>query len=411
MVVVPEALTNIDPPERNLTSSTDTASTDHGPRHLLELLERRVDVVTSSSPDISSNGQIKQHVALRRRTPTPSHLYTFSRFEPQDAEEVLMAVRMSSGKDGVEWWSVRDADIDGVLAVAPDLAPLPGYFQHVNEYVLSVLVPPRARRVLDVGCGAGATGAALKRARLNDGVRVVVDGVEPHRLAAKAARGVLDTVHTGMLDDALPFIPDGVYDCIILADVLEHLVFPDKCLASLRSKLAPGGIIGISVPNVRFWPESLSLFLSGKWDVSEDGVKDATHVRYFTIHGLRETIKHAGYDINGEKAVVVFGKQAPTELNTVLRELGVTGDDTEADTDVRQYLLELSPRSPLVGRTVRKGVVVGEIVSHSHHHPTYQEDPEYRVDPRCRVVYRNGEEEEMTEAEARVILQPIGLAV
>ena len=55
--------------------------------------------------------------------------------------------------------------------------------------------------------------------------------------------------------------------------------------------------------------------------------------------------------------------------------------------------------------------MIGEIVSHQHDHHTYHEDPNYRYNPQCYVVYRNGEEEEMREAEARTMLQPIGLVL
>ena len=45
------------------------------------------------------------------------------------------------------------------------------------------------------------------------------------------------------------------YDAIVLSDVLEHAVAPDRLLRLLAPKLADGGRVCVSVPNARFWSE------------------------------------------------------------------------------------------------------------------------------------------------------------
>ena len=45
--------------------------------------------------------------------------------------------------------------------------------------------------------------------------------------------------------------PAGPFDLIALTDVLEHLENPRACLATLRDRLAPGGLLVISTPNRR----------------------------------------------------------------------------------------------------------------------------------------------------------------
>lgn len=104
---------------------------------------------------------------------------------------------------------------------------VPGYTPDYFEFdrpELVALVPPAARDVVDVGCGAGRLGAALKS---RSGCRVV--GVERNPAAAAAARTRLDLVVEGDAE-ALdwPFPPQS-FDAVVCGDVLEHLNLPTSC--------------------------------------------------------------------------------------------------------------------------------------------------------------------------------------
>src|SRR5690606_5474085 len=128
-----------------------------------------------------------------------------------------------------------------------------------------------ARRVLDVGCGAGALGRLLKEERRVE----EVCGVEFIEEAYRRACTVLDRVLLGNIEEmSLPW-PDEHFDCIVCADVLEHLVNPSAVLAKLSRVLAPRGVIVISVPNARFF-EVLHMLSSGAWTYFEQGIMDAT---------------------------------------------------------------------------------------------------------------------------------------
>ena len=50
----------------------------------------------------------------------------------------------------------------------------------------------------------------------------------------------------------LPF-GDQMFDCIIYGDVLEHLRDPWALLAIQVTRLAPGGVVLICMPNVEHW--------------------------------------------------------------------------------------------------------------------------------------------------------------
>src|SRR5919112_2291688 len=84
------------------------------------------------------------------------------------------------------------------------------------------LVPQSARRILDLGCASGALGAALK-----DRQDAEVVGIEYEAAYAEDARRRLDRVITADLaelaNDPSVAADLGTFDCVIAADVLEHL--------------------------------------------------------------------------------------------------------------------------------------------------------------------------------------------
>src|SRR5439155_1577879 len=84
------------------------------------------------------------------------------------------------------------------------------------------------------------------------------------RDGAMRARRVLDDVHVGDAETPPPasWPPP---DCVIFADVLEHLVDPWKALAAWRARLAPGGKLLVSIPNV-LHRSVVSGALAGRWD-------------------------------------------------------------------------------------------------------------------------------------------------
>jgi 2-polyprenyl-3-methyl-5-hydroxy-6-metoxy-1,4-benzoquinol methylase len=168
----------------------------------------------------------------------------------------------------------------------------PGYFDAERWDMLAELDPPYGR-VLDVGCGAGATGRALRAA----GAEQLV-GVEPAASAAAVARDVFDTLHEGPVEEVLRSGSlTGRFDTILLYDVLEHLVDPAAVLTALRPLAAPGARVHISVPNARHWSLVRDLVLRGTFGYTEWGHRDATHLRWFTRRDLDRLVTDTGYSV------------------------------------------------------------------------------------------------------------------
>src|SRR3954465_67975 len=148
-----------------------------------------------------------------------------------------------------------------------------------------VHVPAGARRVLDLGCATGATGAALKQRQTAH-----VTGIELEPAYAEEARTRLDEVITGDVEHAQP---PGTYDTLIAADILEHLRDPWTTLRRYAQLLEPDGTAIISLPNVGHWSTYANLAL-GAWPRKAEGIFDATHLRWFTLRGSRELLLQAG---------------------------------------------------------------------------------------------------------------------
>src|SRR5688572_26386082 len=111
---------------------------------------------------------------------------------------------------------------------------------------LIAAIPANARRLLSVGCGWGATEAALKQA----GVDVTAIPIDPVFGDAVDRRGVRTVV--APLDEALARLDGGAFDCILLADVLHLVDDPVAWLRRLRPYLSDGtGCVVVSAPNTR----------------------------------------------------------------------------------------------------------------------------------------------------------------
>jgi SAM-dependent methyltransferase len=180
----------------------------------------------------------------------------------------------------------------------------PGYYLNERPEVLA-LVPASARFAVDVGCGAGRLGHALKAMRPGIQVR----GVEPVASQAALAKNVLDDVFVGPAEEPLPsHWPQP--DCIIFADVLEHLVDPWALVKRYRDVLRPGGVCIASIPNVANKKVLLGL-LKHRWDYDTWGLLDRTHLRFFTRDTAIELFEEAGFKVQSVQRILQIGRKAP----------------------------------------------------------------------------------------------------
>src|SRR5918997_1462732 len=133
---------------------------------------------------------------------------------------------------------------------------------------IAALVPPGARRELDPAYAARA------RTRCDRVVEADVEALAP-RAEAELGR----------------------FDCLVAADVLEHLVDPWAALRAFARLLEPGGTAVVSLPNVGHWSTYAHL-ARGTWPRLPEGVHDATHLRWFTLRDARDLLEQAGLTVS-----------------------------------------------------------------------------------------------------------------
>ena len=164
---------------------------------------------------------------------------------------------------------------------------------------------PAGSRVLDLGSGSGAVGAALQTAK-NCGV-VGVD----------IARGAMTAVYEGFivadLNEGIPDLGARCFDYVIALDLIEHLDEPESFLDDLRDLTAvwPGTKVIVTTGNIGFILMRLSLLL-GRFEYGRRGILDITHTRLFTFNTLRRAMLSAGFVIERIEGVApplpfVFG--------------------------------------------------------------------------------------------------------
>lgn len=140
-------------------------------------------------------------------------------------------------------------------------------------------VPRGVRRILELGCSTGALGSALKQRQ-----NVTIVGVEISSEYAVEAESRLDRVVVADVATFLqgPVPPEAPFDCLIAADVLEHLVDPWTVLEGAVDLLSPRATVVVSLPNVLYWRGILRVLRTGSWPRDDQGVFDRTHLRWFT---------------------------------------------------------------------------------------------------------------------------------
>ncbi len=168
------------------------------------------------------------------------------------------------------------------------------YFGTARHEIVPHL-PARVTRLLDIGCGTGATVALVKSMRQVEWA----GGVEIVASEAERAGDVCNEVwSTNIESDPIEErIAAGSLDLVLCLDVLEHLVDPWSVVDRLSTLLAPGGRLIVSVPNIRNWKFIRNLLLKGDFNYRDSGLLDRTHLRFFVRHTAAALAAHGGLEL------------------------------------------------------------------------------------------------------------------
>lgn len=195
------------------------------------------------------------------------------------------------------------------------------------------LIPHTALNVLDLGCSNGALARSIKHAN----PLCKVTGIEMDANFVQEAAQHLDHVVQGNLNtlDWRVTLGEARFDCVIFADVLEHLVDPWQCLEQARHFLVAGGCFVLSLPNVRHLSSLAAIFASGRFPRRDRGIFDRTHLHWFTVSDAFSLLTDCGMRMETYSQALRWGDRGGGRLNRLLNRLPLP---LKTFTPVREFL-------------------------------------------------------------------------
>jgi 2-polyprenyl-3-methyl-5-hydroxy-6-metoxy-1,4-benzoquinol methylase len=209
------------------------------------------------------------------RCSTCGHLYV----SPRPAMEDVVSIY---GAHYFENPAFAHADHDAYYGYADYLKERPNIQLRAAQLLNRIEQHQPPGRLLDIGCGMGLfVEVAARRGWDAWGLDINEQAV------AWAREHVSEQVRAGMVTDL--DASDGLFDCITMFDVIEHVADPREDLQAVWRALRPGGLLVVLTPDAG---AVVSRALGSHWLEMK---RAPEHLQFFSTAGLARLLRHAGF--------------------------------------------------------------------------------------------------------------------
>lgn len=163
------------------------------------------------------------------------------------------------------------------------------YYQRIQRNVNRFTASFTSRKLLDVGCFDGTFASQF-------GPEWQVFGLEGNVQACQEAnkKGVKAVLHD--LEKSFPF-DNETFDCVIAAEVIEHVYDTDFFLQEIRRVIRKEGVLVMSIPNIACLTNRLSMIFGRYPRYAEYQAGGAGHIRVYTASVIKEQIQNHGFEV------------------------------------------------------------------------------------------------------------------
>lgn len=154
----------------------------------------------------------------------------------------------------------------------------------VDHSRLDLMLPyiQPGQRVFQLDGGPGMFAERMVKER---GAEVVITDLTQNATARARAKG-LTASQLYIAEHDIPH-PAASFDVVVSDSAIEHLFDPARSFDELCRVLKPGGVFILCLPNIAHWRCRLWL-LAGRFPIVRGAPTDFTHLRFFTLHEIRQ---------------------------------------------------------------------------------------------------------------------------
>lgn len=185
------------------------------------------------------------------------------------------------------------------LAAGTEFHYIPGQNRRVDVARDSL---PGGKKLLDVGCGSGTLGTAL-REKYGE-----IHGIDiSHEAVAIARRNGVLAVQAEVGSSRLPF-EDRTFDAVTLLSVLQYFYEPVEVVRECSRVLNHGGVLAVSVANLRSLGKLYRQFVTGRFPVTSKTYRhgyDGGAMHYFCSGDVVALLQREGFKVDRRMGIFV----------------------------------------------------------------------------------------------------------